>query len=409
MKQVDRIYKALTTKGGVIFTEGHTIHTPRVLVEEILGKIKLRGNILVMFNIEFVVSLVYTYNIDPKTITFYSDSEDKTEFAKNLGVKYITTLGTDMKFDVVIGNPPYNDSVGSNRLESKNTNNSNLYLDFITKSFKLCPNGIVSLIVPAAWMQNEKIKNQVLAAGLDTVMSVPAEHFPGVGIRSGISMFKTSFGYTGDILIQKDKTIYNIARDGTLSFDDPAKFNILSKVTGSATLDSKLKYGPYKIAKGSKGSLIRLLNMDNTFSELESSKYKTKVLIYAGGNRDPERFLFSSYNDTSKKYGLAIPSASDKHILGAIRMVEPGVGVSDRLKVVYFDKQSQAINAQRYLNSKLIKFVIKTTKHNDTVNTNKNSFGNIPLINFDKKYTDIELYSLFLLTKEEIEYIESNS
>jgi site-specific DNA-methyltransferase (adenine-specific) len=399
----------LTSKGGVVFTAGHTIHTPRALVEEILGKIKLHGNILVMFNIEFVVSLVYTCNIDPKTITFYSDSEDKTEFAKNLGVKYITTLGTDMKFDVVIGNPPYNDSVGSNRLESKNTNNSNLYLDFITKSFKLCPNGTVSLIVPAAWMQNEKIKNQVLAAGLDTVMSVPAEHFPGVGIRSGISMFKTSAGYTGDISILIGKTVYNISRSGTLSFDDPAKFNILSKLVGSATLDSKLKYGPYKIAKGSKGSLSRLLDMDNSFSEPASAKHKTKVLIYAGGNRDPERFLFSSYNDTSNKYGLAIPSASDKHILGAVRLVEPGVGVSDRLKVIYFDKKSQALNAQSYLNSKLIKFVIKTTKHNDTVNTNKNSFGNIPLIDFNKGYTDNEIYNLFSLTKEEIDYIESNS
>jgi hypothetical protein len=223
-------------------------------------------------------------------------------------------------------------------------------------------------------------------------------------------MFKTSFGYTGAISIQKDKTTtYTISRVGTLSFDDPAKFNILGKVIGSATLDSKLKYGPYKIAKGSKGSLVRLLDMDNTFSEIESAKHKTKVLIYAGGSRDPERFLFSSYNDTSKKYGLAIPSASDKHILGAIRIVEPGVGVSDRLKVIYFDNQSQATNAQQYLNSKLIKFVIKTTKHNDTVNTNKNSFGNIPLINFDKAYTDNEIYSLFLLTSDEIAYIESNS
>lgn len=93
------------------FNGAHAIYTPQLLVEEVLGKINLQGNILVMFNVEFVVSLVYTYNIAPENITFYSDHDNKSRICSKLGVKYITTLETDMKFDQAVTNPPYTNGV----------------------------------------------------------------------------------------------------------------------------------------------------------------------------------------------------------------------------------------------------------------------------------------------------------
>lgn len=107
--QYTRIYRALR-EGIIEFDGAHDVHTPRELVEEILGKIDVTDkSVLVMFNLEFVVSLVYTRNIAPDNITFYSDHDDKSRICSKLGVKYITTLETDMKFDVVVGNPPYQD------------------------------------------------------------------------------------------------------------------------------------------------------------------------------------------------------------------------------------------------------------------------------------------------------------
>ena len=313
----------------------------------------------------------------------------------------------NMNFDVTLSNPPYNSFVGDNRTEAKNTNNSNLYFDFISKAISVTPNGVIVMIVPAAWMQNDTVRQLVLDAGLESIDWVDPSHFPGVGIRSGISLFKATKGYTGDITIRKGLNVYTVPRNGTLSFDDPTKFNIVDKVKVGATLDSKLKYGPYKIPKGSKGSLTRLTKADPSFNDKQTSKHKIKVMIYAGGGRDPARYLWHKLNQTDTRYGLAIPSASDKYILGAARIILPGEGVSDRLKVVYFDKQKQAKNCLQYLNSKLVRFIIATTKHNDTVNTNKNSFGNIPLVDFNQSMTDQMIYANFNLTQKEIDYIES--
>lgn len=108
MHKATKLFKALK-EGLVAFDNAHDIYTPHALVEEILSKINLNGDILVMFNIEFVVSLVYTYNVNPATITFYSDHRNKSEIAQRLGVKYVTSLENIVMNSrpVLLVNPPY--------------------------------------------------------------------------------------------------------------------------------------------------------------------------------------------------------------------------------------------------------------------------------------------------------------
>jgi hypothetical protein len=108
MHKATKLFKALK-EGLVDFRGAHDIYTPNALIDEILSKINPNGDILVMFNIEFVISLVYTYNIDPMTITFYSDHQNKSEIARRLGVKYVTSLeNVIMKSrPILLVNPPY--------------------------------------------------------------------------------------------------------------------------------------------------------------------------------------------------------------------------------------------------------------------------------------------------------------
>lgn len=107
MNKVTKIYKALK-EGLISFDGSHDVYTPQTIVNPILSKVSGQ-EYLVLFNIEFVVSLVYTYKVDPVNITFYSDHANKSEIADKLGVKYFEKLDliTMKSRPVMLINPPY--------------------------------------------------------------------------------------------------------------------------------------------------------------------------------------------------------------------------------------------------------------------------------------------------------------
>jgi hypothetical protein len=73
----------------------------------------LKGNGLVWFQIEWVAVLVEDMQIDPDTLTFFSDHDRKSQFAKGLGVKVVTDLGEllAMRFNYMLKNAPYDKGI----------------------------------------------------------------------------------------------------------------------------------------------------------------------------------------------------------------------------------------------------------------------------------------------------------
>ncbi len=107
-----------------------TIHTPESLLEKMIDIAKpgIDDKILVMFNVEFVIALK---NMGCKNITYFSDSERMTNLVEKM---YINNIGNsevevvymenfkkefrnlskileNMKFDLIISNPPYNQNL----------------------------------------------------------------------------------------------------------------------------------------------------------------------------------------------------------------------------------------------------------------------------------------------------------
>ena len=93
-----------------IFEGGHTSYTPQTITDSIIKEIEPTDKIfLVLYNIEFVISLVYTHNVDPINIIFYSDHVNKNKIADSIGVKYFNVLDDiQMKTrPVLLTNPPF--------------------------------------------------------------------------------------------------------------------------------------------------------------------------------------------------------------------------------------------------------------------------------------------------------------
>ena len=108
MKPVKEQYQFLKEK-HIRFTGSHDAFTPQAVVDPIIKNINISNReVLVLFNIEFVISLVDA-GVDPALITFFADHTNKEKFAKRIGVKYVTSLeNITMKTrPVLLVNPPY--------------------------------------------------------------------------------------------------------------------------------------------------------------------------------------------------------------------------------------------------------------------------------------------------------------
>ena len=71
-----------------------------------------------------------------------------------------------------------------------------------------------------------------------------------------------------------------------------------------------------------------------------------------------------------------------------------------------FKTENEARNCWEYVKTKFFRAVLGIRKLDQ--NASQSVYGFIPLLNFDKKWTDKELYDLFDLTSEEREFIETN-
>ena len=104
--------------------------------------------------------------------------------------KFFTTV--DMRFDTVIGNPPY-----------QSGKNSNFYVEFIKHAAKLTKEGgIVSLIIPNRFIlpHTPAAKSLRECYQVEQLIVDVNNHFPGVG--TNIGMFKarvSSTGHHGDV------------------------------------------------------------------------------------------------------------------------------------------------------------------------------------------------------------------
>lgn len=138
------IFEKFLDRETNIFKGSHIVQTPFKLVRELLSEVNLVPNndILVLYNVEFVIELVYNNKISKENITFFSDSKDKAKLIKKIGIKVVNNLEElqSKKFDLGLMNSPFQD-------ENKNP----LYYKFHNKVLDyIKPGGLLVEIAPKA-------------------------------------------------------------------------------------------------------------------------------------------------------------------------------------------------------------------------------------------------------------------
>jgi len=311
-----------------------------------------------------------------------------------------------MKFDVIVGNPPYQLSDAGD-----STGSSPIYQYFVEQAKKLSPR-YLSMIIPSRWFAGGKNLNDFRDAMLnDRRISylvdypIASDVFPGVKINGGVCYFLWERDYNGMCSVT---THMNIVDDTMLrplnQFDTFVRFNkaisILEKVRAkkypslSEQVSIQKPFGLRTFVRPTGKGTITLYANKN-IGKIE----KHEIINGLEMLEKWKVFLSMAYGEggESRDYPRMI---TGKPIIG-----KPNSACTETYLVVgNYDTESEAINLDSYLRTKFLRFLVGLRKN--TQHITRDRFAFVPQLPMTNLWTDKMLYSHFGLSDNEIRFIE---
>ena len=333
-------------------------------------------------------------------------------------------FGDDMKFDVVIGNPPYQLSDGGFGISALP-----IYHRFIEQAKALEPK-YLSMVVPARWFAGGKglddFREQMLNDDrLRLLEDFPDsnEVFPGTQIKGGVCYFLWERDSAGSVTVNThDKG--TIVSSATRSLREKGasvfvRYNlgvsVLKKVfqVETGTIDDSLEF-QFPEDKQFKNlvSSRRPFGFDTTFKGSSSPKKGDLRIYQNGGQGYVARTEIVSNRQAIDKWKVFIPragSGSDAFphsILSKPFVGEPeSVSSETYIFIGPFESKAETENVITYLQTKFLRFLVLL--HKTSQSTTKLQYTFVPIQDFSHPWTDQMLYEKYGISEDEIAFIDS--
>jgi site-specific DNA-methyltransferase (adenine-specific) len=330
----------------------------------------------------------------------------------NIKTRLAEIFGGNMQFDVIIGNPPYQMKGGAG-----GSSDSSIYHLFVEQAKKLEPK-FLSMVVPSRWLaggrglddfRKEMLSSRKLLRLVD--FPVSKEVFPNVEVKGGICYFLWSEAHNGEC----DVTVIRSDEETTSSrqldeFDvfvrDPRAVGILRKVlkTGEKFITEILTADtPFGIA--------------TNFDGFHDKKKAGDVALHyvRSGKRD---IGFVPRNTITKnatlidKWKVLVPKAGSDggqkipdSVLGKPWLSPPPSVATQTFLAFCVSSEAEARSVESYYRTKFFRHLVSLRKF--TQDALRPMYAWIPIQSWDRQWTDKALYKQYVLTKDEIDYIEA--
>jgi site-specific DNA-methyltransferase (adenine-specific) len=315
----------------------------------------------------------------------------------------------NVKFDVIVGNPPYQLSDGGFGRSA-----SPIYQNFVRQAKKLEPRYLL-MVIPSRWFGGGKGLDDFRAEMLsdDRLKTIhdfedASDVFPGVSVAGGVCYFVWERDYHGDcemVNVQggnESRTVRKLNEFDTFIRESRA-IPIIRKMTAQGERRMREQVSSYKP-----------FGLRTYVQPQESGDIK---LFWQKGVGPYNRKDITAGIDMIDKWKVICSRSGHEHagnpgpdglrrVLARTEVLPPGTVCTETYLVIgSYDTETEARNLLEYMKTRTFRFLMSLFMYSHGIT--KDTFAFIPILDMSRRWTDADLANRYGLSSDEVAFIES--
>lgn len=343
-----------------------------------------------------IENMIYVCELQPKNMFLYMCLVDPyDEYKMNIYTGSFLEEGFDYHMknvwginrpNITLGNPPYQKMDGGAKASA-----GAIYNLFTEKSVRISDKTL--FITPSRWFGGGKGLDSYRKFMMESNKIKSIKHFEdasyifnnSVDITGGVSYFLYDNNYNGPCIFNEHEIYLN-------------KFDIIIKNIESVKLISRFLESKNISSISNPRSYF---GISTNFSLVSDEKSDDMIKCYFSKNRGFIKWVDKKYvKNLDTRYRVATPRANGNYPrFGNIFIVGPNECVSDSYISFYIETSEEADSLLSYLKTKFANYLLSIRKVSQTIKPDTCKW--IPIVPFDREWTDEKLFEYFDLTQEE--------
>jgi len=328
----------------------------------------------------FIVKQIFNTNNEYKLNLYEGDSLN-LDIQKEFGI---------IKFDIVIGNPPYNE-------ELKSTGAKALYNKFVEYYIEKCD--LLCFVIPSRWFSGGKGLDSFRKNMLERTNIVYIKHFDDackifgnkVDIEGGVNYFLKDTNHNGDCMYNGSMTKFNKYD----VFVDGKFHNLIDKLVKFETI-TPLYLGRY-------------FGVESNDKRLKIEPTKDTIKCYVSQQKGFEKYIEKSEikKDITKWKVITAEANGGNKCFGNIFIGKPNEIHTGSYISFNVNSEEEANSLLSYIKCRLPNFMLSLRKSSQHTNETTCKWILLPPLN--KEWTDEEVYKHFKLSEDDIKLINDTN
>jgi site-specific DNA-methyltransferase (adenine-specific) len=328
----------------------------------------------------FIVKQIFNMNNEFK-LNLYEGNSLQLDIQKEFGIT---------KFDIVIGNPPYNEELTSTGAKA-------LYNKFVEYYIEKC--NLLCFVIPSRWFSGGKGLDSFRKNMLERTDIVYIKHFDdastifgkSVSIEGGVNYFLKDTNHNGDCMYNGSMTKFNKYD----VFVDGKFHNLIDKLVKFETI-TPLYLGRY-------------FGVESNDKRLKIEPTKDTIKCYVSQQKGFEKYIEKSEikKDITKWKVITAEANGGNKCFGNIFIGKPNEIHTGSYISFNVNSEDEAKSLLSYMKCRLPNFMLSLRKNSQHINESICKW--IPLPPLNKEWTDDEVYKHFKLSEDDIKLINDTN